>query len=386
MKRVFVLALFACAYAAGTYAQAVNTTICAIVKSPQSFNGKMVQITGTVVVGFDQFIVKDPGGCGYPVDGIWIDYPEGTKGKAGPVAVVVIQPARNFSGDYTAPTRAAVSLDKNNKEFKQFDSLLAQPHNKGGSLCVGCARNEVTATLVGRLDSVEDASLQRDKTGKVISFGGFGNLNAYPARLMLSSVTGVTAKPVDYSKADEASKNEAVALATTDDFFDPVVAAQKTAVGMGANPTGAQLVKDADLFGKSSATNGVILNSGPTNEASAKYEVKGAKESTDGVLYNCIFNSGRLEGITEEWAILHMGQHISDLRESPVNLGEPPLYILEYNAWMASAAAAVGSGVKYVTLPGGILLWDNEWSAADRDAKMQDALKNYLGSEAALNR
>ena len=65
--------------------------------------------------------MKDPGGCGYPVAGSPIDYPEGTKGKAGPVAVVVIQPARNFSGEYTAPTRAAVSLDKNSREFKQFD-------------------------------------------------------------------------------------------------------------------------------------------------------------------------------------------------------------------------------------------------------------------------
>ena len=58
------------------------------------------------------------------------------------------------------------------------------------------------------------------------------------------------------------------------------------------------------------ATNGVILNSGTTNEASAKNGAQGVKESTDGVLYNCIFNSGRLEGITEEWASLHMGQDI----------------------------------------------------------------------------
>ena len=80
-----------------------------------------------------------------------------------------------------------------------------------------------------------------------------------------------------------------------------------------------------------------------------------------------------------------MGQHISDLRESPVNLGEPPLYILEYNAWMASAAAAVGSGVKYVSCRWHPALGQRVVGGGSR-RKDADALKNYLGSEAALNR
>ena len=51
-------------------------------------------------------------------------------------------------------------------------------------MCLGCIRYDVTATLVGRLDAVPDATLQRDKAGKIVGFGGFGNLNAYPARLV----------------------------------------------------------------------------------------------------------------------------------------------------------------------------------------------------------
>ena len=86
--------------------RSVDTTVCDVVKNPQSFNGKMVRIKGTVVAGFDEFVIKDSGpDCGYQVNGIWLSYPQGTKGKAGPVAVVEVQPAHNFAGTYTAPTR-----------------------------------------------------------------------------------------------------------------------------------------------------------------------------------------------------------------------------------------------------------------------------------------
>ena len=76
-------------------------------------------------------------------------------------------------------------------------------------MCLGCTRYEVTATLVGRLDAVADATLKRDAAGKIVGFGGFGNMNAYPARLVLQSVSDVTPKEIDYSKTDAASKAEA---------------------------------------------------------------------------------------------------------------------------------------------------------------------------------
>ena len=85
MKRFSVLALFVFVCACGLHAQAVDTTVCAIVKNPKSFDGKIVRIKGTVVAGFDEFIVKDPSGpCGYPVDGIWLSYPAGNQGQGRP--------------------------------------------------------------------------------------------------------------------------------------------------------------------------------------------------------------------------------------------------------------------------------------------------------------
>ena len=385
MKRVLVLALFVCGCACGLNAQAVDTTVCAVLKSPKSFDGKIVRIKGTVESGFDEFVVKDSSPCGYQIDGIWLSYPQGTKGKAGPVAMLQVQPAHNFAGSYTPPTRAAVTLDKS-KDFKQFDSLMSQAHNKGAGMCLGCARYYVTATLVGRLDGVADATLQRDKAGKVIGFGGFGNMNAYPARLVLQSVSDITQKEPDFAKSDEATKGETATFAGSAGLYDPLAEAQKNAAGLAGTPAGDQAVKDVAVFGKPGDHTGAAIIYGTTNEAAAKDEAPGAKDSPDGILYNCIMNLNRLEGDAQVRAIIHLGQHVYDLRTPPAPDEETPLFIYEYNAWTMTAAAAASAGQKYLTMPGGYLIWNSSWPAADRSSVMDDTLKKFLADEAALSR
>jgi hypothetical protein len=385
MKRLFVLALFVCTCTCVLSAQAVDTDVCAIVKNPKSFDGKTVRIKGTVVAGLDEFIVKSSTGpCGFPVDGIWLDYPQGTKGKAGALAVLEVQPAHNFSGAYTAPTRGAVTLDKS-KEFKQFDSLLSQGHNKGASLCLGCERYEVNATLTGRLDGVADAALQRDQAGKVIAFGGFGNMNAYPARLVLESVTDVTPKEIDYSKSDAATKTDAALRTEVGEFVDPLAAAKKILETQVGSAAGTQGEKDIAIFGKPGEHTGVSIISGATNEADSRQEALGAKDSPDGVLYNCIF-SQRVDGLAKVLALMHLAHHVSDLQTVAAIGGEVPLYVYEYNAWSMTAAMGVASGLKHLTMPGGNLLWDISWTDQERSSQMDEALKSFLTNQAALSR
>jgi len=385
MKHVFVFALLACVFACGVEAQTVDTTVCAVMKNPKPFDGKTVRIKGTVVAGLDDFIVKDSSPCGYQVDGIWLSYPQGTKGKAGPAAILQVQPAHNFAGAYTAPTRAAVTLDKS-KDFKQFDSLMSQTHNKGADICLGCMRYTVTATLVGRLDAVADATIQRDKAGKIIGFGGFGNLNAYPARLVLESVSDVSPKEVDYSKTDAITKGESATVVPPGVPFDPMAMAARAAAGLGSSTVGEQAKLDVAAFGKPGEHNGVTISNGPTNEAAAKDEAPGTKDSPDGILFNFIFNSSRLENITEELAIMHMGQHVNNLRAPKPGEEQAPLFDLEYNAWSMTVAAAAGGGQKFLTMPGGYLLWNSSWTQEQRTSTMDDALKSFLASEAALSR
>ena len=78
----------------------------------------------------------------------------GNQGQGGSGGHGHVQPAHNFTGTYNA-RRTPVTLDKS-KDFKHFDSLLAQTRYKNG-VCFACFKNKVNATLVGRLDGVSEA-------------------------------------------------------------------------------------------------------------------------------------------------------------------------------------------------------------------------------------
>jgi hypothetical protein len=390
MKRFIVLMGLLLAIECGLHAQAagpaagpVDVNVCDVVKNPASFDGKMVRIKGTVVAGFDEFVIKDAAdpNCGFLVNGIWLSYPQGSKAKSGPVAIVTAQPAHNFSGTLKPATRTPVTLDKS-KDFKQFDSLLAQPHQKGADMCLGCARYEVTATLVGRLDAVADAAVKRDASGKIVSFGGFGNMNAYPARLVLQSVSDVTPKEIDYSKTDAITKGDSALTPPPGsggggEFDDPFASAIKLASRVAAGPA-------AEQFPKGKEQNGVSVVYGVGNEVTP--DGQGGKDSPDGVLYNCVLNRDRLQGPSIVIALFHVGQHVADLRSPKPDSADAPFLVNENDAWVVTSIAAIVGGQKYLTLPGAYLFWDIAWPADQRDDKMEAALKDFLSNEALLSR
>lgn len=393
MKRFVVLIGLLSAFGCELNAQAaapVDVNVCDVVKNPAPFDGKMVRIKGTVVAGFDEFIIKDATdpNCGFQVNGIWLSYPQGSKAKSGPVAIVTAQPAHNFAGTLKPVTRTPVTLDKS-KDFKQFDSLLAQSHQKGLDMCLGCARYEVTATFTGRLDTVADASIKRDASGKIVSFGGFGNMNAYPARLVLASVSDVAPKEIDYSKTDAITKGDSGLTPPPGsggggEFDDPFALAIKLAAHVGANPAGEQAQKAVGQFPKGKEQNGVSVVHGVGNEVTP--DGQGTKDSPDGVLYNCVLNPDRLQGPSMLIALFHVGQHVADLRSPKPDSADAPFLINENDAWVVSSIAAIVGGQKYLTLPGGYLFWNIAWPADKRDDNMEAALKDFLSNEALLSR
>ena len=385
MKRSLFLAILFFAGAGALQAQVVDTTVCDVLKNPASFNGKLVRIKGTVSVGLDQFIVRGPD-CGLPVDAIWLAYPEGTKGKAGPDAMLELQPAHNFAGKYTAPTRTPVKLEKD-KAFKQFDSMLSEQH-KGQYLCLGCRRYQAAATLVGRLDGVADANLQRDGSGKITGFGGFGNMNAYPARLVLQSVSDVTPKEIDYSKDDALTKGITLPPdpASPGGVHDPLAAARSAATAIGNSQVGISAQKDAQAYGKEGDKNGVTVGFVRMNEVPDNDGALGAADSPDGVLYNSTFNMNHLQGAALSAAILHVGQHISELRNpSTTDQVEPPI-LLESNAWAVTIAATIYMRQKFLMLPGGYVIWNWKWTDSELASNFQTALSSYFAEEALMNR
>ena len=377
MKHLLVIAALGAALCGPAAGQVTDATVCDILKAPQSFDGKTVRVKGTVVAGLDQFVVRGEG-CGKSVNAIWLAYPEGTKGKAGPAAVVELQPASNFEGTVPAPNRAAVTLDRN-KDFKQFDSLLSAPYKSGG-MCLACVRNEVSATLVGRLDGTK-AEIKRDKTGKITAISGFGNLNAYSARLVLQSVSEVAAHEIDYSKWSAITKEDTVPEAPSG---NPVAGVHQVARVFGpGNPSGEQIERAADAYGKEGEKNGVEISFTGAAEASGRLEGKSAQSSPDGVIYNCIFETARLKGDALGRALAHMGQHVADVRSPGPDTGDN-LYRLEYAAWGTTVYSAVGAHQKTLTIPGGYLVWNAGWPQADIANSLNAAIREFLSKQALL--
>lgn len=366
----------ACAFSCSLRAQVVDATVCDILKNPQSFNGKTVRVSGTVSAGLDNFVIKGAG-CGQALNAIWLSYPEGAKAKSGPIALLQLQPARNFAGTVTSADRAPVTLEKD-KNFKQFDSLLSSAYKGGGGLCLGCVRYEVSATMVGRLDGAEPG-IHRDSAGKIVSISGFGNLNAYRARLVLQSVSDVTPHEIDYSKTAAATKDDSVPDANGG---DPVAVAHKVATAFGpGNSAGDTVERAAAAFGKQGDKNGVVISFGDANEASTGREGKGETDSPDGVLFNCRLDASRLKGSAEAIAITLIGTQIADVR-SPV-AGNAPVSIYERESHASETAtlAAIGGGLKTLRAPGGYLMWNRAWQPEERQKMAEDAFQGFLANQ-----
>jgi hypothetical protein len=303
------LLLLCCGLASAAFADVVDASLCDVLANPASFDGKVIRIkAASVVAGFDEFRIEGTG-CN-PAGAIWLAYPEGTKGKAGPAALVRMQLAGNSTAVADAPKRTAVTLERNG-DFKRFDSLLATPF-KSSAMCLGCPRYTVSATLVGRLDGVSRAGLQRDESGKVTGLAGFGNLNLYRARLVLQSVSDVVPREVDYSPSAVAAKGDSRRAGSAS--ADQV----KRAIG---------------AFGEEGEHNGVLVGFGIANEVSPDEGTKGNADSPDGILFLSTFDMNRLGKQVLSNAMAHVGAHIADVRGGVL---PPAMDEAEARAWQAT--------------------------------------------------
>lgn len=360
-------------------AQITDASVCDVLANPSSYNGKIVRIKGTVQAGFDDLVIKGSG-CGQAVNDIWLEYPQGTKAKSGPLAILRLQLAHNNPATVSEPSRAAVQLDTD-KEFKQFDSLLsASPKVKG--LCLGCTRNTVTATLVGRLDGDKQAGLLRDDKGKVTGIAGFGNLNMYTARLVLQSVSDVAAQPIDYSNMATPKDDSAESAGSGDGFALARRAATAFPEGSDARK---QIDRAADAFGKPGEDNGVEVGFAIPNSVTAEDKLKGDKNSPDGVLFDCTF-SEHLKGNPLSYAISHLGSEVADLRDPQLLTSKVGLYELESRAWTTSILNAAAFGQKSLTLPGGYTVWSTAWPGDQRVKNLDDGLTKFLTNWAGLKK
>lgn len=362
-RRYVLAAGCAAGIAVGAQAQVVDATVCDVINHPMKFDGKMVRLKGVVQADFDSFVMRGDS-C---TSALWLSYPAGTKAKSGPAAIVSMQLAANSTGT-PGKARPALTLDKS-QDFGMFDLYLSTRPKTNG-MCLGCVKSDVTATLVGRIDGTENPGLVRDKAGKITALDGFGNMNQYMVQMVIQSVSGVTAKEIDYTKTpkvadDNAGGNGKDYMALTKKAED-------------AFPKGtdapAQIQTALDAYGAPGQDNGVTIGFGDVANVPDGEGTKSTKSSPDGLLLLVKFDADKLKGDSLSRAIAHQGAEIALLRENTVASCRE----IESKAWNSALLVAIGSRQKTLTLPGGIVLWSDSWPAADRSNTAGAALTSYL--------
>ena len=351
--------------AAAGHGQVVDASVCDVVNHPTKFDGKMVRVKGVVSADFDSLIVRGDS-CD---SALWLNYPAGTKAKSGPAAILTMQLAAGSTAAAPAwASRPAVVLERN-ADFATFDTLLSTKVKTPGS-CLGCVKNDVMATLVGRVDGTDNAGLVRDASGAVKSLDGFGNLSGYPVRLVLQSVSGATAQEIDFTKAPKVKDD---GQGSGDKDYAKLARAAEAAFPKGGDAA-ATLDRAINAYGAPGVDNGVTVGFGGT--ADLVDESKSSKSAAGGVVFLVRFDTDKLKGDALSRALTHEGSEIASEKETSV----PAYRTVEAQAWQAVLLTTIGEHGKSLTLPGGIVMWNTDWAQADQTSKASDALNEYVNT------
>lgn len=154
--------------------QPIKTTLCELLKDPDRFNGKMVEVRANVYFGFEASLLRDG------PHQVWL--------SAG-FLVTMFSPGGN------APAGRPVVLRKDSEYKKMTDYLSKLYTLKNGSACPQCPLYAVTVDATGRFDHVDKIAMPPEQRRYV----GFGHMNGHESQLVLESVSNVVASPIDPS-------------------------------------------------------------------------------------------------------------------------------------------------------------------------------------------
>jgi hypothetical protein len=155
----------------------VSTTVCSILQNPRFFSGKTVRFQSNVEMGFETFIANDPS-C---TKGVWLDYPD------------------EAQSDSRKGRKVVLITDRELEKFKQVTGAKAEESPEFQCKSMHCMRYYVSATLTGRLDYRPVRCRKTRATGNSNPFQcGYGHMGAWDVRLVIQSVSDVTALPRHY--------------------------------------------------------------------------------------------------------------------------------------------------------------------------------------------
>jgi hypothetical protein len=152
------------------------TTVCAVMRHPTKFAGRIVRVRATVQSGFEVSALFDP--ANPSCDGPWFE--RAPKQDQAPLS--------GDSHDIEFQQRHPIFLveDENMKRFEDALRAVVYPRKDGMLVLGGTPRYMVTATMTGRVDYAGERRL------------GFGHMNHWRVRFLLSSVEDVTTEERSY--------------------------------------------------------------------------------------------------------------------------------------------------------------------------------------------
>jgi len=176
----------------------IETTVCKIMENPSAFNNKLVKVRGYVSVSFEYSMLRAEG-C---ADVLWFAIGDAS-GPPGLVATVngSGRPGgKNSKGVPVKPIPVKLVRDSSYEKFEHYMTvkaedkpcldLMAEPTPPD------CDVHQVTATFIGRVDSVSKkihaAHLKRPSSDNP-DFKGFGQMGMFDAQFVLQSVEDVSA-------------------------------------------------------------------------------------------------------------------------------------------------------------------------------------------------
>ncbi len=157
-----------------------TAAVCDIATQPERYSGKFVAVRGQVVIAFEDFRLSSTGCPTQSTDGVWLEYGSGPKR----------QPTTWCCGDMVPRDALRISRDS---EFRRFHRYITAQKHTAGCRERQCYLYSVTATITGRVDTVEPGTCPNGKG--LCCTSGFGHFGLSCTRIVIQRVRDVTAAP-----------------------------------------------------------------------------------------------------------------------------------------------------------------------------------------------
>jgi hypothetical protein len=189
--------------------------------------------------------------------------------------------------------------------------------------------------------------------------------------MVIESVVDVTPKELDYSKIPKIADDN---IGTNGKDWVTLTRKTEDSFPKG-NDAGATIEKAIVAIVSPIPDNGVSVVYGDVAGVPDGEGTKSAKTSADGLILTVRVDRDKIKGDAESRAMAHQGTEVAMTRDKTASSS---YMTIQNRAWQTTLLVTIGSHQKTLTLPGGIVVWSDEWPAAQKSSNASSALTEYL--------